>query len=256
MNYKFSCTILLFSMITSFVKETKVIEKDASTPIGINQNGYTGGTDSTGGGNSVNGKPVDDYILNLRKIDTYNQYLKPLVINLEKNYPYLAGDFKHLIHRRMWYFVPGDIDAISSSIIGTYAKTDQLALQDLNKIWIDNNLFNKMDSRSQAVLIVHEIFMGIKLLQFKSKQDLCIAKAARLIEEENITNTQEKYFSEVDFCTKTYPQVPGLQSESFSLNKNDYDYIRMLVYKIMSDQPYYSELKTLIETSGFRTYEN
>lgn len=238
------------------MKEIKVIEKETEISSALNQNNNSGGTDSTGGGNSINGKPVDDYILNLRKLDAYDQHLKPLVLKLEINYPSLAADFKHLIHRRMWYFVPGDINAISSSILGTYAKTDQLALQDLNKVWVDNNLFQKMESRSQAVLIVHEIVMGIKLMQFKSKQDLCIAKAARVLEEENLLKTQEKYFLEVDFCTKNYPLIPGLQSENFALNKNDYDYIRMLVYKIMAEQPYYNELKTLIETSGFRTYED
>lgn len=210
-----------------------------------------GGTDSTGGGNGVKGKPLDDYILNLTEIPAFTNLVQPLIKDLSQNYPALAADFYHLSIERDWYFVPTNLDQISKSILGVYARTDQMALQDLNKIMIDTNLFEQMQERDQAILLIHEIVMGIRLLKYKTTQDLCMAKAARALVLEN---NHTKYESLKRKCRETYPFLPGTQNEKFTLNSQDYDFIRKLVKKITAPVINYAELKSLIEDNRFRDY--
>lgn len=211
-----------------------------------------GGTDSTGGGNGIQGKPLDDYILNVREATAFTNYVTPLIQDLSLNYPELAADFYHISIERDWYFVPTDLDQISKNILGVYARTDQMALQDLNKVMVDSHLFNKMQERDQAILLVHEVIMGIRLLKYKKTQDLCMANAARVIVSEN---DFKKYEDLKKKCRVTYPIIPGTQNEKFSLNSDDYDFIRKLVRKITAPVINYSELKSLIEDNKFRDYK-
>lgn len=211
-----------------------------------------GGTDSTGGGNGIQGKPLDDYILNIRELPAFTNHIKPLIQDLSQNYPELAADFYHLSIERDWYFVPTDLDQIAKNILGVYARTDQIALQDLNKIMVDSQLFAQMQEHDQAVLIAHEIVMGIRLLKHKKTQDLCMATAARTLVSEN---NYPKYENLKKKCRETYPFIPGTQNEKFSLNSDDYDFIRKLVKKITVPVINYAELKSLIEDNQFRDYK-
>ena len=170
-------------------------------------------------------------------------------------FPRLAADFYHISQNRDWYFVPSSLSEISSKILGTYAPTDQLALQDLNKIWIDRIKFEQMTEEDQGVLIIHEIMMGIRLLKYKEKQDLCIAKATLfLLKQDN--EGEENYRREKQFCRNTYPVFDGTQNTNFNLSKNDYDLIRKLVSKLLMSEIDFEEIKSLIETYQFRDYSD
>lgn len=212
-----------------------------------------GGTENTGGGNGVNGKPLESYIeKNLENTSSYRQYVRPLISELEVQYPRLAADFYHITFQRQWYFIPGEIDVISKNIIGTYAKTDQLALQDLNKIWIDSNKYQSMSTRDQATLLIHEIVMGIRLMQFKSRQDHCIAKAALLIfQKQEVT-----YGDQRKKCRKAFPVIDGTRNEKFKLSSDDYDFIRRLVSLLDTQNPDVEEVKSLIEAHNFRSHND
>lgn len=214
----------------------------------------TGGTDSTGGGNGLKGRPLDSYIeKNMESKPYYINHVIPLMKALSSTYPRLAADFYHITHQRDWYFIPTELEEISRNILGTYGKTDQLALQDLNKIWIDSNKFDKMSEQDQATLVIHEIMMGVRLIKFKPKQDQCIAKAAVAA----ISESPAKSYSELKkACRRTYPTVSGIQKEKFDLNSNDYDLIRKLVSLLDRTNPDIDEVKDLIEANSYRNYND
>lgn len=243
--------ILLLSVSLSCKKQVTIIQ--TAEPVSLRNEVQQGGTDSTGGGNGINGKPLDDYIFNVRKIPAYINYVVPLIEDLSLYYPELAADFHHLSIERDWYFLPTDLDQISKKILGVYARTDQIALQDLNKIMINSHMFDKMQEQDQATLLVHEIVMGIRLLKYKKTQDLCMATAARIIVAEN---NVEHYDKAKKKCREIYPFIPGTQNEKFSLTSDDYDFIRKLVSKIISAEINYLELKSLIEDNHFRDYKD
>lgn len=215
-----------------------------------------GGTDQTGGGNGIGGIPLDKFIFPVQEKTSYKNYVTPIMNRLSKAFPRLAADFYHISQNRDWYFVPAPLTEISGKILGTYAPTDQLALQDLNKIWIDKIKFEAMAEEDQGVLLVHEIMMGIRLLKYKERQDLCIAKAAVAMLNTENEKAGEEYRVEKKYCRSTYPVLDGTQNTSFSLGKDDYDLIRKLVSRLIRTQIDTEEVKSLIDAYHFRDYSD
>ena len=194
-----------------------------------------GGTDNAGGGNAIENQTLDSFIQPLAQHEAYQKIVLPIINELSVKYPRLAADFYHIATNRDWYFLPIELQEISRNILGTYATTDQVALQDLNKLWINSKIFNQMELRQQGILIVHEIIMGIRLMKYKDRQDRCIAKAGLFMISSNSEEVKEnQYKEEKKFCRKTYPIVYGIQDTGFKLNKDDYDLIRKLVAKIIA----------------------
>ncbi len=212
-----------------------------------------GGVDQTGGGNGLNGIALDKFIEPVTEKEAYKN-VQQIITTLTTKFPRLAADFYHIANNRDWYFVPVTLPEISRNILGTYAPTDQLALQDLNKIWIDKIKFDQMTIEDQSILIIHEIMMGVRLIKYKSRQDTCIAKAA-LYMLSTPANDNE-YKNEKTFCRKNYPVLDGVQNSNFSLSTDDYDLIRKLVSKLIQEPIDTDEIISLIETYKYRDYSD
>ncbi len=233
-------------------KETILIKTE---PVVLTPPETKGGTDSVGGGNGVNGIPLDAFIKrDFYKSKAYEIVIRPIIKVLSVRFPRMAADFYHITMQRDWYFVPGEVSAISKNILGSYAVTDQLALQDLNKVWINNIVYEKMTFENQGILVLHEIIMGIRLMEFQHRQDKCLAKAALEIYKENGFNL---YQNEKNSCRKTYPQFDGLSDTHFQLVSNDYDIIRRIVSMLLDKNEIdIVEVNALIETYKVRIYED
>jgi hypothetical protein len=258
--------IFLFLVIANFFSCAKQ-SGEVSTAGGLfdpaNTNQSRGGTDSTGGGNGVSGKPLESYIARDLMAQKYYEPIMSLIKVLSLEYPRLAADIYHISREREWYFVPVELDLISKKILGTYGVTEQYALQDLNKVWLNSISFEKMEPKDQSLLILHELVMGVKLLKYKSKQDKCIAKAALAVVEidentkkEDKSAALERYSNEKKYCRKTYLLIEGVQNEQFSLTSQDYDLIRKLVLLLSSENVDVKEVKSIIEGSNFRDYSD
>jgi len=214
----------------------------------------TGGVNEGGGGSGIDGIPLDAFIdRNFDQNEAYKLKVQPLIQTLAKKFPRLAADFYHLTHQRDWYFVPGQLEAIPQNILGSYTKTDQFALQDLNKVWIDKLQFEKMSLENQGILLIHELMMGVRLMQFKHRQDKCIAKAALIIFQDN---GLKKYSEDKKYCRDTYPIIDGLQNEKFNLTALDYDMIRKVVALIDRAQPDADEAEAIIKAYKLRDYSD
>ncbi len=251
--------VLCLILVSCSPKDTNEATPTPNAP--PTNNLQQGGTDSNGGGNGLNGKLLESYIdRNLKSRVYYVTYLKPLIETLAAEYPYLAADMIHIASERDWYFVPAELEQISKNILGTYAGTDQYALQDLNKIWVNSILFDKMESDlDRATLVLHEMIMGIRLMQYKNTQDLCIAKAARVFvakSDKSIEELEKYYIQKKSECRITYPIIPGLEKQKFKLHDEDYDLIRKIVSMLVAEKLEVKEIKSIIEAHKFRIYED
>ncbi len=235
--------ILQSALLLSCSKETTIIQDET-------KNSGFGGTDSTGGGNGIDSKPVEEYIVEINTTPSYKNFIFPLIIKLRTDYPTLANDFYHIAHQRIWYIVPVPLDTIPKNILGTYAVTDQIAIQDLGSIWINTQLFEKMNEKSQATLLVHEIVMGVRLMQYKEKVDHCIASVSSYA----LSGDYDAYHSKRSSCIKTYGYDLNIPYQKFNLSSKDYDLIRKITYLLTQEKIDISMVKSLIEDTGFRKY--
>ena len=83
----------------------------------------------------------------------------------------------HIAVARSWYMVPVTLNKLPSERIGVSFPTDQFAVQNLYEVWLDKNLFATMPAQDKATLLVHELVMGVRLLQYTDNLDQCLAKA-------------------------------------------------------------------------------
>lgn len=227
-------------------------QQGSSSNPDVKINGAQGGGDTVGGGSTIGNKPVEYYAKKPDEVKAYNELVVPLIESLKVGYPRLAADFIHLAQRRTWYFIPVPLENISSQILGTHSDSDQAAIQDLGSVWFDAKIFNAMESKEQAMLLTHELVMGVRLLMHKSRQDRCFAKAAL-----NLFGADtEKYWVEVDSCRKTYPLNDDIGAPKFIPGQINYDIIRKIVIELSSAHPNFREVTHLIEDNSVRDYND
>lgn len=135
------------------------------------------GTADSGGGNTFMGKPLESYKVNPRTLESYSRFIKPWLESQYLKGTGVGNAFESILDRKIWYLIPSELKQLSSDKISSAVGSDlqQAALQDLKQVWIDSLLFEKMAPADQAVLIVHELLMGIKLLKFDSTLTECLA---------------------------------------------------------------------------------
>lgn len=131
------------------------------------------GTGDSGGGNSLQGRPLEAYLKDPRSLPAYQEKLEPVLRNLatfETMSPYLTS----ILVRKNWHFIPGPLALLPSERTGATIPTEQVALQDFDSVWIDIDLFSKMSAEDQARLLLHEVLLGIKLLKLESSSRICL----------------------------------------------------------------------------------
>jgi hypothetical protein len=219
---------------------------------------FTGTVQQGGGGNGIGGKPIESYYVNLKETEDFKVHIAPLVSELaEIGLERIAADFLHIASNRDWFFVPAKLDQISKNVIGTFAvneDTDQLALQDLRKIWVSDLFFKKMDPQDKKLLLIHELVMGMRLMQYKQKLDHCIAKSMTMVFQKDFSVSQlEAAKSE---CRKTYPTIDGFEKETFNLSRLDYDNVRSLTLYLNEFPLNGQKILSFLKESGLRVYDN
>jgi hypothetical protein len=133
------------------------------------------GRDS-GGGNLLNGKPVDSYVFPYQKTDEYKNYVQSFVLTVKKYLPHLNQDLDFVLTHKTWYLVPVELETIPSSVIGTPFETTQGAIQELTSVWINESRYNSMTSElAKATLLAHEILLGLRFHQLNRSYAHCAA---------------------------------------------------------------------------------
>lgn len=113
----------------------------------------------------------------------------------------LFTENSHALHKvKTWYLAPVDLENIKRDVLGisfVNSKTQQIARQSLSAIWIDSRIFNKMDERSQADLLIHELIMSLYFFRFESIENLCMKSA--LINNEDESKCHESIVNQFKY---------------------------------------------------------
>lgn len=223
-----------------------------TTPIPRHEQGsQNGGMDDGGGGSGHGGKPLEDFAVNLESVEEFKSYIEPIILNLEKNNGRLAGDIKHLIRARRWYFIPGALKSLPQTLIGTYFETDTYAIQNLDEVWF--NSLAILPGEPKAKLILHELIMGVRLLAFVSKYETCLTLQARKPDY-----NYDAYRMAKKVCRKKYPLrgvEDALTRKDLNLTKRDYALIREITLELFDHQGNVADdFESELEYQGFREF--
>lgn len=184
------------------------------------------GTGDSGGGNLYLGRPLESYIVKPTELPGGKLALRKLGFMLEEDdiHP-LRFIFDNVLKEKVWYAVPGPLRKIPAAVIGSAVETEQGALQTMEAVWLDSDLFAVMKEEDQARLILHEVVMGLRLLKFASDYEQCLAgigQAALL-----------RGVRPAEYCRKFGSQRRGSPSD---LTEKDYTQVRLLTNLIMELQ--------------------
>ena len=147
----------------------------AGLPKSTQESDLTGnGTMQTGGGNGLNGKPLEHYIRDITTLPEYKQHIAPIIRKMSSTNPdgfaaYLDWAARH----KAWYFLPVQLPALEKAQIDTFFKSDQLALHSEQRIYIEAPTYVKMQPRDRALLLMHEMVMGARVLMKKKALEQC-----------------------------------------------------------------------------------
>lgn len=139
-----------------------------------------GTSDQGGGGNLINGKPLDFYKKDITTLPEYIKYIKPIDEKLndirddhqaDNGVTYLETAAK----RKTWYLVPVKLVELEAARIGTNFKSEQGAYQTEKEIFISELVYKDMDEEHKAQLLLHEIVMGFYLVKYEDGKFYCEA---------------------------------------------------------------------------------
>ncbi|MEM7646640.1 MAG: hypothetical protein AAF203_07015 [Pseudomonadota bacterium] len=154
-----------------------------------------GSGDGAGGGNTCNGRPIEDFEMGLADvgptIDQHPAFIKHIqpILNSFETYKTPDGQIHYngiylfltrSLKNKSWYLIPCPIDPKAAQEIGAVVTTDQGASQTMDAIWFSTPALNgnhETDNLSFARLIVHEMLMAVRLLKFESHYTQCLIQS-------------------------------------------------------------------------------
>lgn len=152
------------------------------------------GTVSGGGGNGCNGAAFEAYSKKIATLEEYRLFIRPLLRRMaEEGSDPLVTYLSWAVDEKAWYFIPCELQKISTDQIGLAVDSDQLARHGEHGIYIHSvdsdpgrdpklpplQTYAQKKSKEKAVLLLHEIIMGVRLLMKKSAQEQCAALAKK-----------------------------------------------------------------------------
>lgn len=179
------------------------------------------GTGDGGGGNMVNGRMIESYIIDPNTLVAAQRYVLPVI---NKAFPESEESKKqnrnqNLLAIKTWYLGEFDLKDIPKKVLGVEMaanQVQQVAYQTEDSIWIDSRLFNQMTIEEQARLIMHEFNMAYYLLRFEDMDGMC--KYAQRVGGNCGNDLDPEVWAAIK---KKYAPVPRRE-----LNSKDYNIIR------------------------------
>lgn len=232
---------------------------DKSTPTPPPSPPNQGTSTSGGGGNAIctgdkseQCYTIEGFVFNLYQTPAYKEVLAPIMENLKSSFPQLISDFLHIAGNRLWYHIPVALDKLPQSQIGTYFGTEQFAMQGLGEIFFDYGIIKRMELKQQGLAYLHELVMGVRLMEFQSDQDQCLARISILRLDEN--RLKEEYPKQWRQCLELSKDPNPLKK--LMLRDSDYWNVRKLTDSIFKSNGVLDqeEWKTWMKSQGFRNY--
>lgn len=260
--------LTLLGLVACSASKEVIVDK---THLGMDQRGdglpspaprseAEGGLDAGGGGNGVNGKPLESYRVEITQLPAYQRLHEKILSKIVDRFPKLAADFLHITLERSWYFVPVPLRKLPAYKIGVSFKTDQFALQKLKEIWFDKLAFDKMSEDDQETLLLHELVMGVRLLEFTNLLDRCLTGISVLRLRQTQTH-MDKYKEERRKCfavNRNAAEVGDAIGLGKAIHLEDYDYdsIRELTSTLITKTDSFDpeEIEDWMAFRGLRVY--
>jgi len=135
------------------------------------------GTVGGGGASYYKGQPLETYATPKPiELSAYSIYIEPFLTKINSLNPELNQVFNYILNKKPWYFVPGPLEQLSPDATGAPLPVKQGILQNFTQAWVDTDMFNgpKMTTKYQGILLMHELFMGLKILKFESSKNQCL----------------------------------------------------------------------------------
>ncbi len=223
-----------------------------------------GGVDDGGGGNGVNGRPLESFAKRIAEIPAFSPHVLPIIQKINEIHPRFASDMIHIATNRTWYLIPVELNKLPSQVVGISISDkdlQQLALQTLSHVWINSRFFENFPGgdEDRARLLLHEIIMGIRLMKYQGSLDQCYSEIAGLALDSSRSADHRKLR---EACAQKYSLeisensvIPGL-GRRIDLSKEDYDNIRQLVVILWQEKGDVSkvELDAWLKSNQFRKY--
>lgn len=159
--------------------------QSASAPVVPGAPPLQGTSDQGGGGNLINGKPVDFYREDITLWPEYKKYIEPI----DKKFSAIAfpdnsvSILNYVARSKTWYLLPIKLDKLPKERIGTAFGTLQGAIQTRKEIFLSDPELPKLeckekvkcprDERMVAQLILHELVMALYRLRFEPAVYFC-----------------------------------------------------------------------------------
>lgn len=142
------------------------------------------GTVSGGGGNGCEGNKVfETYARDIGSKEEFRLYVSPVLRRLrEQGGDLLVSYMRWAATQKSWFFVPCELEKLSTEQIGVAIRSDQLARHGLHNVYIysrEDDLkiksYANSSLRVRADLLLHEMVMGALLLMKRPLADQCEA---------------------------------------------------------------------------------
>lgn len=171
------------------------------------------GTVDAGGGNTINGSPIEECRYDVESDPAFEKYLQPVLNHLDREIPIIGRVLRSGYKNKNWYVVPTPLSQIDRGRVGLVFNTEQTALTNFREVFLTQKIFTNPGStglvaqtascqalkqamqnnfrasnttrgfdhllRARAVLIFHELLMSFRLLKFDSPFRDCLAQASQ-----------------------------------------------------------------------------
>lgn len=231
--------------------------RDLDDRLGADMGGVDGG-----GGTSYRGRPVDSYRVDILKKPEDAAGILAAIDRIAQVNPMFAAVMMHIVRERSWIMIPGDLHKIPSIKMGIHVETDQVAIHKMREIWINSRLLDEMSPVDRQTLLVHEIVMGVRFMEFTTALDRCIARnSLPLLLRTDSANAQFQVQRKKCISEERNRLLNGGTSEllgSVRINDADNAMIRGLTALLMdpnSSLPDSEELELWLIRSGISSLE-
>jgi hypothetical protein len=120
-----------------------------------------GGDKVGGGGNTINGHLIEEYVVDPHSLKAFQNELSPIIKLAGQRVEGMDSDLRSIFDKKTWYMLPVHLKELPHSITGLPASTDQTVVQTADSVWVDASEFNAMSEHSQALMLLHEVGLNL-----------------------------------------------------------------------------------------------
>ena len=211
----------------------------------------TQGTVDGGGCNGIHGLCLEAYQQDIVQFPEYQEFIQPILDRLHRKLPKFATNLEYIAQKRSWYFIPEKLKNITSNKLEVAFATEQVALQGMFEIWIDKKMYQEMSTEKRAKLLLHEMLMGNKILEFHNFFEICNASSSNSTENE-FCNLQDNAYK----SSSAFNEI-GISKDKIKIEAQDYLAIREVTNALISNKEPKSSrgLASWLNNLKHRTYK-